>query len=253
MTQEDIIEKLGTAIKEKEKFIEGQSIRPTDSFIIRLDGVAFKNHTSVLQKPFDQRFTQAMKSTTEFLMKKFQPALGFVQSDEISLLFNPIIQKDSRSIIGHLYNGRIFKLISILSGAASSFFMASSLFREPSFFDARLVQFDPLHDVLIWRAYDLRRNSINSIGQKLYGHEKIKNVSLGALSDCLKSEYGNLEEKFGNDNLFGTLFKRKTLLKEGFNPIKNTNEIAERVVFEGRSIDLLNSNCQNHLKNPFWE
>lgn len=251
--EEDFIEKLGTNIKDAERSIEGKCIPASDSFIVRLDGVSFKNYTSSLQKPFDQRFTQAMRKTTESLMKKFQPAIAFVQSDEISLLFNPIIQKDTRQLVGHLYRGRVFKLISILAGATSSFFMTNFFIEEPAFFDARLVLFDSLSDVFIWRAYDLRRNAVNAVGQKLYGHERINNVPLRVLENQLLGEYGCLEEKFGPENLFGTLFKRKIIIREGYNPIKGIVEQAERIQFEGRSVDLLKPNGQSYFKNPFWD
>lgn len=247
----DDIDLLASKIKAAESDLE-PIIPASKPFIIRLDGVSFKKYTQDLKKPFDQKFTLAMKSTGESLMKAFQPTLAFVQSDEISLLFNPVFNKETSLFNGHLYNGRIFKLISVIAGAASVYFMKSSFLNKSAYFDARVVTFDSLDKVLLWRGHDLRRNAINSIGQAHYGHEKINNVSLKDLEKSITKELGKLEDKYGHDNLFGTLFKRNLIMKSGYDPIKKLNVQAQRTVIEGRSIDLLNPQNQHYLQNSFW-
>ncbi|KAL2911668.1 hypothetical protein HK105_208876 [Polyrhizophydium stewartii] len=72
------------------KAIEGQfdmAIRPTDHFVIRIDGVAFSTFTRGVELPFDERITRAMVSTTCDLVTRFNALTGYTQSDEISLVF----------------------------------------------------------------------------------------------------------------------------------------------------------------------
>ncbi|KAI9100982.1 tRNAHis guanylyltransferase-domain-containing protein [Phlyctochytrium arcticum] len=77
---------IGAKLKQMENTVDS-SIPDTQPFVIRLDGVSFKNFTSGLVKPFDERLTEALVNTTKDLVTRFSPVLGYCQSDEISLVF----------------------------------------------------------------------------------------------------------------------------------------------------------------------
>jgi len=61
-----------------------------------------------------------------YLVNKFTVATGYTHSDEITLIFSPAYdKKDDPSNIKkktHIYNGRLFKICSLLSGYCSTRF-----------------------------------------------------------------------------------------------------------------------------------
>jgi len=132
---------------------------PKDKFIIaRLDGRGFTkltNETLEFDRPFDQRFHDAMIKTCQHLMDVgFRIAFCYTQSDEISLLFDQA--EDS-------FNRKERKLVSILAGEASSVF--SLEISHPSAFDCRLCPLPTLDDVIDyfrWRFEDAKRNALSA-------------------------------------------------------------------------------------------
>lgn len=86
-------------------------------YIIRLDGVAFRNYTVGMEKPFDRRFTRAMILTARDLMERCVARTGYVQSDEISLLF-----AGEPTILQIMYGGRVQKIVSVMAAMAAARF-----------------------------------------------------------------------------------------------------------------------------------
>ena len=135
-----------------------QYVLPGLHIIVRLDGRSFTRLTTELlslNKPFDERFRDAMIATVIHLMNcGFKIVYGYTQSDEISLLFD-------RNENG--FGRKTRKLISILSGEASAKFSQS--IGAIGVFDSRIV---PLPDAGVvvdyfrWRAEDANRNSLNA-------------------------------------------------------------------------------------------
>ncbi|KAH6594270.1 hypothetical protein BASA50_006741 [Batrachochytrium salamandrivorans] len=83
----------GNRLKEMEKEND-MAVRPTEPYIIRIDGVAFHTFTKGVQLPFDSRITRAMVETTKDLVSRFGPVTGYTQSDEISLVFPAVEVSD---------------------------------------------------------------------------------------------------------------------------------------------------------------
>lgn len=94
-----------------------QTLPAHQPYVIRLDGVAFRNYTSGLHKPFDARFTLAMQLTTRDLMERCAARTGYCQSDEISLVFAP--ETTPMQII---YAGRVQKIASVMASWAAARF-----------------------------------------------------------------------------------------------------------------------------------
>lgn len=86
-------------------------------YVMRLDGVAFRNYTDGMVKPFDAHFTRAMLLTTRDLMERCAARTAYCQSDEISLLFAP--EASPQQI---LYGGRVQKMVSVLAALAAARF-----------------------------------------------------------------------------------------------------------------------------------
>ena len=134
-----------------------QEIMPSIFVVARLDGRSFTRLTRELEQfdaPFDERFRDVMVHTTQHLMTcGFNVVFGFTQSDEISLLIQPVEE---------LFKRRLRKWLTILSGEASAAF-SLRLGRVASF-DNRLCLLPTLEiltDYFRWRSEDAGRNALN--------------------------------------------------------------------------------------------
>jgi tRNA(His) guanylyltransferase len=135
-----------------------QYILPEIYVVARLDGRGFTRLTKErlsLEKPFDERFRDAMIDTVTHLMNcGFKITYGYCQSDEISLLFDRNENAFSR---------KTRKLISILAGEASAVFTRS--IGDIGVFDCRIIPL-PTDDLVVdyfrWRAEDAHRNALNA-------------------------------------------------------------------------------------------
>lgn len=230
------VTKLTNHIKSLEKSFE--NALPGDKpFVIRLDGVNFKEFTRNLVKPFDPHFTEALKLTTIALMERTASTVGFCQSDEITLISGPATAGDSKN---HLYGGRTQKIASILAGFASvRFNHYLKELRPPQildhlspsqlgFFDARVFSVPDwltAGEVLIWRhRFDCRRNALHSIAQAHYPPKSIEGQPIKEVIDHLLEERGiNAYTNYPNDNVYGCFVKKIQVEVKGKNP--KTGEI----------------------------
>lgn len=151
-------------IEAKRRFIPGLPI------CTRIDGRTFSKFTRPFDKPFDSRLSSAMRTTARMLVEQTHARIGYVQSDEISLIF----MADEGSQV--FFDGRIQKLASVLAGMATAFFIRSldaavesrgESISVPLYphFDARVWQVPSKTEAantLLWRAQDARKNGISS-------------------------------------------------------------------------------------------
>lgn len=130
---------------------------PSTFIVARLDGRSFTTLTSItwnLEKPYDKRLGDAMSKTAAHLSRcGFKVVYAYTQSDEISLLL---------SFASDEYDRKTRKLLSILSGEASSFFTAQ--FGNRGVFDCRLLCLpdkERVVDYFRWRQADAVRNALS--------------------------------------------------------------------------------------------
>jgi tRNA(His) guanylyltransferase len=183
-----------------------------DEFLYaRLDGRKFSRLTKSLKKPFDDNFRRAMTDTTKYLIEQTNATIGYVQSDEISLVFSPSEHE-------HLFGGRQQKMASLLAASASVYFNHHSFITdhmEPSkmlpHFDCRVCALPSKTEVanmILWRWKDARKNAIQSIGHEAFGHEAMMNKDTLQKIEYISSRGVDITT-FGNENLFGTFVKKK--------------------------------------------
>lgn len=250
-------------IKSIEKSFE--HILPGDSpFLVRLDGVNFKEFTRNLKKPFDPHFTEALKLTTEALVERTAATIGFCQSDEITLISGPATAGNSKN---HLYGGRTQKIASILASFAAVHFnhYLSKLKPEASnnlgFFDARVSSvpnWETAGDVLIWRhRFDCRRNALHSIAQANYPSKSIEGQPIKDVIQKLLIEKNiDAYKNYPSENVYGCFVKKVQVEVEGKNP--KTGEIIptirNRIV--SKSFDWTEENSDEIVKfvsDPFFK
>ena len=168
---------LGDEMKALERASEGPAFPRDLPVYVRIDGRGFSKFTRGMDKPFDARMSRAMLATAEALVRATAARAGYVQSDEISLVFLPPEEGE------HLFSGRSQKMASVLAGQATASFFAAIQTHGLSAFAARLPHFDArvvgLPDreaaaaMVAWRGQDARRNGINMIAQSAFPHRRL--------------------------------------------------------------------------------
>lgn len=127
-------------------------VSPNLPFIVRADGKTFSTYTRGLNKPFDDRFQQAMVKTANGLLEFFNAKTVFVCSDEITLIFSKVPQQEDhpekedtkamddntkatddktkfeksqdndKEVYKHIFGGRRFKIETLVAAKASVLF-----------------------------------------------------------------------------------------------------------------------------------
>lgn len=169
-------------IGDRMKLYEGyndQKLLPLLPILARLDGNCFHTFTRGLERPFDKNLSALMIATADFLMKSTHAILAYVQSDEITLLWN-YDELNQEPYFG----GRISKLNSILASKASVFFnvnlkdyLPSKVGQQPVF-DCRVWNTPNKIEAVnafIWREMDAKRNSVSAAAQCHFSHKQLMN------------------------------------------------------------------------------
>lgn len=112
----DVAEEMAHRIQALQTVYE-PTLPANQPYVLRLDGVAFRNYTAGMRKPFDPRLTRAMNLTTRDLMERCAARTGYCQSDEISLVFAP-----ETTPMQIMYAGRVQKIASVMASWAAARF-----------------------------------------------------------------------------------------------------------------------------------
>jgi len=151
----------------KHEIFSQLQVPPDTPFFARLDGRRFQAISEKLgaEKPFDERFAKCLVTSATALFKtNFNPALVYVASDEMNVLF----------LYAAPFKRRIEKTNSILAGTASSAFSLSvaKLFKKTliATFDSRIIvsSQEKVTDYLTWRQRDAWRNHNNAYAYWLF-------------------------------------------------------------------------------------
>ena len=177
--------------------------------ILRLDGKAFHTFTRHMNKPFDTDLILLMQDVTKHLLENIQNAvLGYTQSDEISIL----LMNYSKFTTESWFDNTLQKMVSISAAMASAFatleYNRGYIYTdEPE--SVRLVHFDSrafvlpeaeVNNYFISRQNDCQRNFIQMVGQSIYSHKSLQNLSCQQIID--KIELDEEEEKKYKDYSF---------------------------------------------------
>lgn len=176
---------LGDLMKDYEMSEAGRTLMPGLPVVARLDGRNFSTLTRGLDKPFDARFVEAMDEVAKDLMVEFQPAVAYVQSDEITMAWRPVDPESGEEMI---FGGRVQKLVSLLAGRASSKFSLEMVSRLPEkarsgavpSMDCRVWQFPSPRlaaACFVWREADASKNSVSMLASSHFGHKQLEGAS----------------------------------------------------------------------------
>lgn len=177
---------------------------------IRLDGRAFHSFTKGFDRPFDERMTDAMIELAIALAKESGAVMAYQQSDEVSL----ILYSDSYE--SQIYfNGRIFKITSVLAAFATGSFMKIIERKMPGItlgkmpmFDCRVCELPNLVEaanMILWRELDATKNAISMAAQSVCSHNDLQGKNGSEMQEMLF-------QKGINFNDYPAKFKRGTFI-----------------------------------------
>jgi tRNA(His) 5'-end guanylyltransferase len=162
--------------------------------ILRADGKAFHTFTRRCEKPYDQRFVEAMDAAALALCREAQGScLGYVQSDEISVLLTDFTTITTEA----WFDGNLQKIVSVAASIVTAAFnyqySDGHSDRSSAHFDCRAFTIpDPVEveNYFIWRQQDAVRNSIQGLAQSKFSQKQLHGLNTSALQEKLFQEHG---------------------------------------------------------------
>ena len=179
-----MIDKMGDRLKMFEGIEAGRILIPNLPICVRVDGRAFHTFTRGMNRPYDERMSKAMIETMKYLVKKTDACIGYVQSDEISLVLSDTKEP--------LFGGRVQKLTSIIASMATAKFNDEI---HKSFPDKPLAEFDcrvwnvpnrtEAANTILWREFDATKNSISMAARSVYSDNQLLNKNSSEKQEML--------------------------------------------------------------------
>lgn len=249
---------LGDRMKAYEAVTAQRRLDPTCPTVARIDGRSFSKFTKGFVKPFDRVISNAMDATTSALVKNTHADIGYVQSDEITLIWRE--QEDDRSSM--FFDWREQKLVSVLASMAAAEFnwsLLEQLSQDPRdrlkvktqmvrpHFDCRVWSVPDRGEAantLLWRAQDARRNAISSFAQQHVSHKGLQGLNQ---EQMLRAAYENgardIHMEVSQDDLNGRYFQRvvedRQLTEEEWLTIPEGNRPPRAVTYTRSSVKQL--------------
>jgi tRNA(His) guanylyltransferase len=199
-----VTDDLGDRMKLYEGAEAGRRLMPLLPVLARIDGRAFHSFTRGMDRPFDARFSAAMLDTTIELVRETGACMGYAQSDEITLAWQPAGQSQI------WFDGRVMKMTSQLGAQATLIFYRRALATMPEYAD-RLPTFDARvwnvpnqaegANVFLWREWDATKNSVSMAASAYYSHKELMGKNSPQKHDMLHA-------KGVNWNDYPAMFKR---------------------------------------------
>ena len=203
---------LGDRMKVYEAQECGRRFLPMLPVYARIDGRNFSGFTRDMERPYDIRMSDAMVETTKALVKETHARIGYVQSDEISLVWHGESYES-----GIFFDGKVAKMTSVLAGIATAHFMRA--IRQVGFgyevvdrcphFDCRVIQLPnrtEAANMFLWRELDATKNAISMAARAVYSHKALDHKNGAEMQEMLF-------EKGINFNDYPAFFKRGTFVR----------------------------------------
>jgi tRNA(His) 5'-end guanylyltransferase len=238
MSKTNPTETLGDRMKAFEAITTSTTLMPHTPVYARIDGRAFHTFCRGFEKPFSRSFVMAMQETCKELVEKTGAIVGFVQSDEISLGWEDYTKAP--------FNGRLFKLQSVLASIASTAFVMhvmqtksagdklydATVKYHPTF-DCRVCNVPNMHELsmqFLFRSNDAVKNSCISMAQSFFTHRELQSVDCAGMIDMMNSRanydfYNDTPDFFKYGTFYHRVLVNKIIPTEILAKIKNTNNL----------------------------
>ena len=207
---------LGDRMKAYERRETGRTLFTTLPIYARIDGRGFSKFTKGMEKPFDARMTRAMQFVTQELVEQTGATIGYVQSDEISLLWKAPSHEQTT-----FFDGRITKLTSVLASLAAALMAKAIRGWQPyedrlPHFDARVIQLPDdteAANMILWRVLDAQRNAVTSATRAEFSPRQMHGKTVKQMLAMLE-EAGVDYEAYPEESRHGTFIRRYEVERE---------------------------------------
>lgn len=205
---------IGDRLKTYEAVETGRVLLPRLPVAARIDGRCFSAFTADLERPYDARLSRLMVATTTFLAREFNAALGYTQSDEITLLWG-IPARDQEPLFG----GKVFKLTSILASAATAAFVRALPAAIPEkadqapTFDCRVFALpspEEAVNVVLWRELDATKNAVSTAARTMFSAKELHGKTGAEMQEMMFQAHGK------NFNDYPAFFRRGTVVRRKY-------------------------------------
>lgn len=227
-------DEFGDRMKMYESVATSQILDVSKPIMVRIDGRTFSTFTRRCEKPFDAKLSGAMRETTRWLVQETHARVGYVQSDEISLVFKATGPESSV-----LFDGKVQKLTSVLASMASAKF--NNIFEHPNgalaVFDARVWQVPDdteAANAILWRVFDARKNAISSACRSLYSPKQMFKCGQARMKEMIFEALGReFEDAFHEDDRHGVFYARRphvvTVVDGAMQPVEVVRSRVEKI------------------------
>ena len=210
---------LGDRMKMYERHETGRRFLPLLPVYARIDGRCFSSFTRGMDRPYDVHMADCMTETTKRLVEETGALVGYTQSDEISLIWH---RPDPKSQL--LFDGKIFKITSVVAALATSIF--SGLAREhwperldktPLSFDCRAFQLptkEEAANAILWREFDATKNAISMSARHYFSHRELYGKNGDEMQEMMFQEKGVNFNDYPARFKRGAFVLRRTIFKE---------------------------------------
>lgn len=222
---------------------------PLTPIYARLDGRSFHSFTKGMERPYDEKFSDAMRELTRHLIVETGAIIGYTQSDEISLAW---LHEDFRS--EGIFNRRTFKLTSVLASMAAAKFACLVATNWPEraslypHFDCRVYNLPnetELANCFLWRENDATKNAISMAAQSVFSHRELQGKNGSEMQEMLFQQHGI------NFNNYPAFFKRGTYLRRELREMELTEEEWLRIP-ESKRPPIGQSIQRHRIVDPHW-
>lgn len=183
---------MGDRLKVYEAVETDRRANPILPLCVRLDGRAFHTFTAKLQRPYDYTMSFCMIETAKYLVEQTHARIAYTQSDEITIIIEA--GEDGQLLFG----GKFHKLTSVIAGMCSARFARLAVEKLPETthrypcFDARAFNVpsrDEAANVVLWRWFDARKNSISALAQSVFTHSELQGKDTKQMREMLLEKH----------------------------------------------------------------
>jgi tRNA(His) 5'-end guanylyltransferase len=199
--------------------VEAQRALPPDlPVLVRIDGRRFSKFTRGFRKPFDPELSGAMRETCRLLVEETGARVGYVQSDEISLVLERRHEEDALP-----FSGRSQKIASTCASLATALFIRALQGTHPDraldglpSFDARVWSVPDRSEAanaVLWRVQDARKNGISAACISVARPSEMQGLSGPEMIDLMRTRGVSFEKDFEEADRLGVLHQRRSRME----------------------------------------
>lgn len=181
----------------------------------RIDGRRFSRFTRGFEKPFDPFLALSMRETAKHLVEVTHALVGYVQSDEISLVWQAAGETSSV-----FFDGRVQKMASVLAATATAVFSRhlaethpAEVARRLPVFDARVWQVPnrvEAANVMLWRAADAMKNGVSAACRTRFSPKAMHGKDQRAMRAMLAEVGVDFDADYSAEDRLGVFYRRAT-------------------------------------------